>query len=193
MKLSYLYCVFLAVATLVAAPAAHAQQPEKATLRKAAEPTASVSKIDASTLRVNESQTVTVKVPTIDIQASFPGGADSLTAFLAHNLRYPDAARLAGKEGRVVVRFLIEKDGSMSHARVIESIDSACSEEALRVVAAMPRWSPAMREQSPVRSVVNLPIHFSLERDMVPANDPLDSVGEPQPLKHPKIIKKRIN
>lgn len=96
----------------------------------------------------------------LDIPPYFPGGKDSLNAFLKKNLHYPQSAIKDNIEGTVIVQFVVNPDGSISDAEVIHSIDPRLDEEALRVVQLMPKWEPASRNRD---GRFNLPIRFNLQ------------------------------
>lgn len=101
-----------------------------------------------------------VAVEIVDILAEFPGNVRS---YLASKLNYPDQAREAGIEGRVVVRFIVDEQGNISGATVVRSVGGGCDEEALRVISSMPRWKPAKLNGQVVKSYFSLPIKFTLE------------------------------
>lgn len=94
---------------------------------------------------------------------NFPGGEDSLWQYLATNLKYPAIAKEKKITGEVVVQIIIEKDGQISGAKILDSLGYGCDEEALRVVKEMPKWSPGMvKKGEPCRVQYNLPIKFDL-------------------------------
>ena len=95
----------------------------------------------------------------------FMGGDKARIRFLASNLKYPQAARKAGIQGMVYVTYVVEKDGSITNARLLRGIGGGCDEEAVRVVAAMPKWKPGTQRGKPVRVQYNLPIKFALDDD----------------------------
>ncbi|MCX6282420.1 MAG: TonB family protein [Bacteroidetes bacterium] len=97
----------------------------------------------------------------IDVYPKYPGGDDARLWFLRKNVRYPQAALNASIQGVVVVVFVIEIDGSLSHIEVSKAIGGGCDEEAIRVIKLMPRWEPARRAGKPVRVVVKFPIVFN--------------------------------
>ncbi len=99
-------------------------------------------------------------VEIVDILAEFPGDVRS---FLASKLNYPDQAREAGVEGRVVIRFIVDEQGDISGAKIMRSVGGGCDEEALRVIRSMPRWKPAKLNGQVVKSYFSLPIKFTLE------------------------------
>lgn len=93
------------------------------------------------------------------------GGMKQLLTFLHDNITYPEEAVKAGIEGRVIVRFVIEKDGSVGQAQVIKGVDSALDVEAIRVVSTMPKWSPAEVDGKPVASYFVIPVSFQLPKE----------------------------
>ena len=95
----------------------------------------------------------------------FPGGSDSLYAYIARNIKYPEAAKKEKIEGRVFVTFVIEKDGRVSNAKILRDIGGGCGEEAIRVVKNMPKWKPGTQRDNPVRFQFNLPVSFMLGKD----------------------------
>ena len=92
----------------------------------------------------------------------FPGGESALMDYLRTNLHYPPAAAKKGVEGRVLVSFVVEKDGSIGNVQIVRSRDAELDAEALRVVKAMPNWKPGALNGSPVRMKFTMPITFSL-------------------------------
>lgn len=99
----------------------------------------------------------------LDVAPEFPGGSEALYRYLAENIQYPKQAKDKGIEGRVVVQFTITTDGSIANVEVARGIGSGCDEEALRVVKAMPKWKPAIKDGKPVAGQYNLPINFKLQ------------------------------
>ncbi|MBR5919402.1 MAG: TonB family protein, partial [Prevotella sp.] len=93
---------------------------------------------------------------------SFPGGVPALIEFLQKNVKYPVEAQKKGVEGRVVVSFVVEKDGSLTEIKTVRSVDPLLDEEAVRVVSAMPKWEPGKQKGKPVRVKYNVPISFKL-------------------------------
>ena len=93
----------------------------------------------------------------------FPGGINELMKFLQENMKYPEDATKEGKQGRVIVRFVIDKDGTISDATVLRSVYPSIDAEALRVVNAMPKWTPGKVKGAPVRVKYTLPLVFSLQ------------------------------
>lgn len=95
--------------------------------------------------------------------AMFPGGVDALINYLHENLQYPEEAKEKGIEGRVVVQFWVEKDGTIDYIEVInKERDSALGKEAIRLVNSMPKWEPATQRGEPVAMKFTLPVDFKL-------------------------------
>ena len=93
----------------------------------------------------------------------FTGGMEAMMKYLSGNIKYPEEAKDKGVSGRVFISFVIEKDGSVSSAKVMKGIGGGCDEEALRVVNAMPSWKPGLQKGKPVRVSYMLPINFKLD------------------------------
>lgn len=98
-----------------------------------------------------------------EVMPQFPGGKTELGRFLSNNLRYPTIAAENGIQGRVIVKFIVTKDGSIKNAEVVRSLDPSCDKEALRVVNSMPKWIPGMQNGNKVAVYFNLPILFRLQ------------------------------
>ena len=109
-----------------------------------------------------------VEVP--DQQPKFPGGASRLVEWLNKSIRYPEAARAAEREGRVIVQFVVDKDGSVLSPKVLSGISPDIDAEALRVVGEMPKWEAGMKEGVPVRSKYTIPVTFSFAKVNLPLN-----------------------
>ena len=99
----------------------------------------------------------------VEEQPQFPGGAPKLLEYLSQNIRYPKEAMEADKQGRVIVSFVVRKDGSISDARVVKSVDEALDAEALRVINAMPNWTPGKQSGKAVNVKYSVPITFRLD------------------------------
>lgn len=93
----------------------------------------------------------------------FPGGDEALRSFVTNNINYPDEARKQKLHGRVFVCFVIGKDGAVCNVRVARSLNSLLDAEAIRVVKAMPKWTPGKHKGQPVKVSYTLPINFSLK------------------------------
>lgn len=101
----------------------------------------------------------------VEEQAEFPGGMDSMYAYIVKNLKYPEAAKEKGIEGRVYVQFVIEKDGSISNVKILRGIGGGCEEAAVEMIKNMPKWKPGKQRGKPVRCQFNLPINFELPKN----------------------------
>ena len=100
----------------------------------------------------------------VDVMPEYPGGLDAMSKYLIETIKYPEEARKNGVQGRVFVQYIVEKDGAVTHVKILQGIDSECDKEALRVVSGMPKWSPGKNAKGePVRVQFNLPIMFSLD------------------------------
>ena len=99
----------------------------------------------------------------VEQPAEFPGGQAALMKWLSNNIRYPEAAQQNDIQGRVVVKFVVEKDGSVGHAEIARGVDKDLDREALRVVNKMPKWQPGKNNGVAVRSYFNLPVTFRLQ------------------------------
>ncbi|MDR6945317.1 energy transducer TonB [Mucilaginibacter pocheonensis] len=95
----------------------------------------------------------------------FPGGLDKFGAYLGKSIRYPAVARENGTQGRVIVTFVVEKDGSLTDIKVTRGIGSGCDEEAVRVLKNSPKWKPGIQNGRPVRVQYSVPISFTLASD----------------------------
>ena len=98
----------------------------------------------------------------IDVYPRFPGGDESRLYYIRKNTKYPEAALKGIVQGVVMVVFIVETDGTLSHIEISKGIGGGCDEEALRVIRSMPRWEPAKRAGRPVRVMLRVPIVFRL-------------------------------
>lgn len=99
----------------------------------------------------------------VDQQPSFPGGTNALNTFILSNLKYPVWAQEKGIQGRVVVKFIVEKDGSISNVEVDRSVNPVLDNEAMRVVKAMPKWIPGQINGKAVKVECSHPFVFRLQ------------------------------
>lgn len=109
---------------------------------------------------VDDEQTI---FQVVENQPEFPGGASALMQYLSKNIKYPPVAAENGVQGRVIVQFVVNKDGSIVDAVVARSIDPALDKEALRVVNSMPKWKPGEQRGKKVRVRYTLPVTFKLQ------------------------------
>ena len=99
----------------------------------------------------------------VEEMPSFPGGQGALMSFLYSNIKYPVVAQENGVQGRVIVGFVVERDGSITDVKVMRSVDPSLDREAQRVVRAMPRWKPGKQNGSAVRVKYTVPVVFRLQ------------------------------
>ena len=97
----------------------------------------------------------------VEFQPQFPGGLEACKQFIKENLRYPDTE--LDVQGRVIVSFMVERDGSLSDIKVVKGLDPAYDEEALRVVKMMPKWSPGATDGQISVMRYTLPVIFKKE------------------------------
>ena len=128
----------------------------------------------AVTQVVPESEAVSIVKPEMPADTSvvfevveqmpkFPGGDAALMQFLSSTIKYPKDAMEQKKQGRVLVTFVVEKDGSVSDTKIVKSVSPSLDEEALRVINAMPKWEPGMQKGKAVRVKYTIPISFRLQ------------------------------
>lgn len=99
----------------------------------------------------------------VEQMPSFPGGNGALMSYLANNIKYPVVAQENGIQGRVVVSFVVERDGSITDVNVIRGVDPSLDREAQRVVRSMPRWNPGKQNGQAVRVKYTVPVSFRLQ------------------------------
>ena len=156
------------------AEVAKAEEAKAAEVAKAEEAKAVEQAKQAAEEKVkNKPQTETTKkknswdcIP--ETMPYFPGGNVLMLKYLADNIKYPASAVKAKKQGRVIVGFIVQKDGSITHAKIVRSIDPELDAEALRVVKGMPKWTPGTQLGKPVSVKYALPVKFSLQKDATP-------------------------
>ena len=99
---------------------------------------------------------------------AFPGGTHAMYKYLADNIKYPAEAKVAGKQGRVMVQFVVRKDGSISDVSVAKSAgNTLLDNEAVRVVSSMPKWNPGTQGGKPVNVQYTIPVQFNLSDGMI--------------------------
>jgi periplasmic protein TonB len=98
----------------------------------------------------------------VEKMPQFPGGQKALLKFLSEKIVYPDFASHIGISGRVIVEFIIERDGSISSVKIAKGVDQLLDAEAIRVINTMPRWIPGVQNGRHVRVKLNLPVNFVL-------------------------------
>lgn len=144
----------------VANPMAKAEEAKAAELAKA--------EAKASDVTAPADTTKNVVYDVTETMPQFPGGQGVMMKYLAANIKYPASAVKAKKQGRVIIAFVIQKDGSVTNARIVKSVDPELDAEALRIVKAMPNWTPGTQDGKPVNVRYTIPVVFSLYKDVTP-------------------------
>lgn len=144
----------------VANPMAKAEEAKATGLAKA--------EAKASDVTAPADTTKNVVYDVIETMPQFPGGQGVMMKYLAANIKYPASAVKAKKQGRVIVTFIVQKDGSVTHAKIAKSVDPELDAEALRIVKAMPNWTPGTQDGKPVNVKYTIPIVFSLQKNVTP-------------------------
>lgn len=93
-------------------------------------------------------------------QPSFPGGMQEMMKFISENRKYPAEAKAKDIHGKVIVAFVVERDGSLSDVKIRRGIGYGCDEEAIRVIKSMPKWTPGKQNGKAVRVSFMLPVTF---------------------------------
>lgn len=147
------------------ADVAAANPMAKAEKAKAAELAKAEAKASDATAPADTTKNVVYDVT--ETMPQFPGGQGVMMKYLAANIKYPASAVKAKKQGRVIVAFVIQKDGSVTNARIVKSVDPELDAEALRIVKAMPNWTPGTQDGKPVNVRYTIPVVFSLYKEDV--------------------------
>ena len=98
----------------------------------------------------------------VEQMPEFPGGIEAMTKFISEHLKYPSTASEMGISGKVILQFLVKKNGKITDIKVVRSIGGGCDEEAVRVVKLMPEWIPGKQNGKPTSVYFTLPVNFSL-------------------------------
>ncbi len=130
---------------------------------------------------------------TPDTWPEYPGGDQARLSYMAKNIVYPEVAKGNGEQGTVYVAFVVEKDGSISTAKILRGISPSLDEVALNTILGMPKWKPALKDAKPIRSQFNMPIKFILAGDNVSTDEVKLSRKEKRTLKKQKRAKKKNN
>jgi protein TonB len=121
------------------------------------------SEVDFSNLESEEEGTDDNIFVHVEDMPEFPGGQQAMMAFLARSIEYPNISKENGIQGRVYAKFVVNKDGSITHAEISRGVHPSLDQEALRVVRSMPAWKPGSQRNEPVRVSVVIPINFVLQ------------------------------
>ena len=107
----------------------------------------------------------------VEQMPEFPGGMGECMKWLQANIKYPKEAKEKGEQGRVILQFIVERDGSVTDVKVVRRISLALDAEAIRVASAMHKWKPGMQRGKVVRVKYTLPVMFSLEKKEPASSD----------------------
>lgn len=132
-------------------------------------------------IKVNGKNTSVYQIQSLDSEPEYPGGINGLMSFLAQNLVYPESAMESNIQGKVVLKFVVTKDGNVANVEVIKSVDPALDAEARRVVNLLKGFTPGVYEGKKVNVWYTLPVNFKLQADYqeIPEFDAvaIDSIG----------------
>ena len=138
-----------------------------------------------ASMKTNQTETASVAVKdtltpdesvfeVVEQMPEFPGGYKEMMKYIEQNMRYPEEAKKAGTQGRVVVQFLVNKNGAISDVSVLHSVDRLLDAEAVRLVRSMPKWKPGMQKGKAVTVKYTLPVPFRLKDVEAEASDKKD-------------------
>ena len=130
---------------------------------------ASMKTNQRETASVAVKDTLTPDEPVFEVveqMPEFPGGYKEMMKYIEQNMRYPEEAKKAGTQGRVVVQFLVNKNGAISDVSVLHSVDRLLDAEAVRLVRSMPKWKPGMQKGKAVTVKYTVPLSFKLMEDV---------------------------
>ncbi len=123
-----------------------------------------VFKLDATELaKKTENSDEEVSISIVEEMPTFEGGMDGFYNYISQNLDYPKSAKRAGIQGRVIVKCIVEKDGSLSNLEIIQSVSEDCDNEVIRVVQNSPIWTAAKKDGKPVKVSISFPVVFKLD------------------------------
>ena len=99
----------------------------------------------------------------VEIMPEFPGGTTELMKYLSSNIKYPTISQEMGSAGRVIVQFVVNRDGSIANPTVVRGVDAYLDKEAIRVISSMPKWKPGVQNGKAVRVKYTVPVVFRLQ------------------------------
>jgi TonB family protein len=114
----------------------------------------------------------------VEKEPEFPGGVTAFGEFLGKNIKYPVEMRQKNIQGRVIITFIVEKDGSLSNIQAVKSPGYGSSEEAIRVMSLSPKWEPGYQNGKAVRVAYTVPINFSLNNEKLPVHGAVIDTGK---------------
>lgn len=118
--------------------------------------------LSSVTMTAQDDEQVALQDSTLESMPSFPGGQVALFQFLSKTIKYPVSAEEKKIQGRVIVGFYVEADGTITDVEVKKSVDPSLDAEAVRVVKSMPKWNPGKKNGKPVKIEYTLPVTFRL-------------------------------
>ena len=155
-------------------PQTAALQSQTATLAEASAAPGSTTLTAADDLDQQQKNKGNKVFDVVEKMPSFPGGPSALMSYLASNVKYPKECHEKGIQGRVIVQFVVDTDGSITDAHVVRAVDPLLDAEALRVINSMPKWTPGKQKGKAVRVKYNVPLTFKLSG----GNDKAEPKGE---------------
>ena len=153
-----LFIAVLSFGFMANAMAQHFDDEEEVVEKKVEE-----KKVEEKKVEVIEQSESDEVFEVVDKMPSFPGGQGAMFEYISRNLKYPEIAVANGVQGRVIVTFIVKKDGSLSYVRVVKSVDPALDKEALRLIKSMPKWSPGINKGKYVNVTIKVPVTFRLQ------------------------------
>lgn len=99
----------------------------------------------------------------VEIMPDFPGGMAALMKYLGTNIKYPTISQEMGSAGKVIVQFVVDKDGTITNPTVARGVDAYLDKEAIRVISSMPKWKPGVQNGKKVRVKYTVPVVFRLQ------------------------------
>jgi len=118
-----------------------------------------------STARIYKYKSIADTYSKVDTVPEFPGGLNAFGQFLGRYIRYPADARENNIQGRIIISFIVEKDGGITNIKIVRGIGYGCDEEAIRVMKLSPPWKPGMLNGNAVRVAFSVPISFSIGKE----------------------------
>ena len=100
---------------------------------------------------------------TAPVMPEFPGGTAALMKYLGANIKYPTISQEMGSAGKVIVQFVVDKDGTITDPTVVRGVDAYLDKEAIRVISSMPKWKPGVQNGKKVRVKYTVPVVFRLQ------------------------------
>jgi TonB family protein len=119
--------------------------------------------IPSATVAADEEKTIDGAYKVVDVMPEFPGGDSALLAYVARNTQYPEEAKKLGIQGKVIARFMVKEDGSVSEVKILQSASPLLDAESIRVVSSLPKFTPGTLKGKAVPVWFMIPIGFKLK------------------------------